>query len=497
MSDIVIVENINVIELTVVDNNASYDFSINEIVESIEFTVVEVFGKDGDKGEKGDKGDTGNQGIQGLQGIQGEQGIQGLHGLKGDKGDKGDKGNDGFTPDLSPYALLTDLAAEASTRLANDTAEITARQNADNAESNARTFADGVLDSKITTEKNRNDTQDGLISVNTTAIATLNSHKSSVVDKMLHYWDETAGKWLSSGLHWASSTLLEFAGRLKVNGILIEETTNEIQPKEIKFKDGRFKAALADGIERLIPLDANPLDFNNLVDIWFVDNIAWMRPNIGATTYTFYNSSTGVVQAGHTSYNQNNSNISSWGIKYSSSGSTIGKCHGIIYNTSSFGGLTTLNVYREFMILTNVPTQRVFVGYSDNWRSPGMNPTNVAMSTLTYVVGFCMESGNPNLQLIHNDDTGSAILIDTGWVNNSKYIYGFYLSQYYGDTNIYIRLKRFDTITGLTEWWTHTVTGDYKVNSHSAALWCVDELNTSTVSVVDFGLIGTHRRYKL
>ena len=40
------------------------------------------------------------------------------------------------------------------------TAETTARQNADIAESNARTFADGVLDSKITAEKNRNDSQD-------------------------------------------------------------------------------------------------------------------------------------------------------------------------------------------------------------------------------------------------------------------------------------------------------------------------------------------------
>ena len=40
------------------------------------------------------------------------------------------------------------------------TAETTARQNADIAESNARTFADGALDGKITTEKNRNDSQD-------------------------------------------------------------------------------------------------------------------------------------------------------------------------------------------------------------------------------------------------------------------------------------------------------------------------------------------------
>lgn len=53
------------------------------------------------------------------------------------------------------------------------TAETTARQNADIAEANSRTFADGVLDSKITDEKNRNDTQDS-------AIADLNVHNITI-----------------------------------------------------------------------------------------------------------------------------------------------------------------------------------------------------------------------------------------------------------------------------------------------------------------------------
>ena len=53
------------------------------------------------------------------------------------------------------------------------TAETTARQNADIAEANARTFADGVLDGKITAEKNRNDSQDS-------AIADLNVHNITI-----------------------------------------------------------------------------------------------------------------------------------------------------------------------------------------------------------------------------------------------------------------------------------------------------------------------------
>ena len=80
----------------------------------------------------------------------------------------------GISSTLSTISGIQDELVTIETRLDdlddNDnslqeqiTAETTARQNADNAESNARTFADGVLDGKITAEKNRNDTQDAAI----------------------------------------------------------------------------------------------------------------------------------------------------------------------------------------------------------------------------------------------------------------------------------------------------------------------------------------------
>lgn len=83
----------------------------------------------------------------------------------------------GSDPDLSPYALLTDLAAEAATRLANDNAEIV-----------NRAAADLVLQNQVTTEQNKT---------------------ASVADKMLHYWDSTLGRWFSSGVEFLGNAILK------------------------------------------------------------------------------------------------------------------------------------------------------------------------------------------------------------------------------------------------------------------------------------------------
>ena len=74
---------------------------------------------------------------------------------------------------LTIETRLDDLDDNDNSLQEQITAETTARQNADNAESNARTFEDGVLDSKIKAEKNRNDSQDS-------AIADLNVHNITI-----------------------------------------------------------------------------------------------------------------------------------------------------------------------------------------------------------------------------------------------------------------------------------------------------------------------------
>ena len=90
---------------------------------------------------------------------------------------------------LTIETRLDDLDDNDNSLQEQITAETTARQNADNAESNARTFEDGVLDSKIKAEKNRNDSQDSAIadlivhnitittssSITTNTLSTINS----------------------------------------------------------------------------------------------------------------------------------------------------------------------------------------------------------------------------------------------------------------------------------------------------------------------------------
>lgn len=50
---------------------------------------------------------------------------------------------------------------------------------------------------------------------------------------------------------------LDIAGRAKSDGQVFNETTSAILPREIKFKDGKFKAALSDGVEKAVLLEGD------------------------------------------------------------------------------------------------------------------------------------------------------------------------------------------------------------------------------------------------
>ena len=85
-------------------------------------TTKEVEIYDGEKGEQGERGEQGIPGLKGDKGDKGDKGEKGDKGDKGDKGekgDKGDKGDPGITPDLSNYALKSELPT-ATSDLTND-----------------------------------------------------------------------------------------------------------------------------------------------------------------------------------------------------------------------------------------------------------------------------------------------------------------------------------------------------------------------------------------
>lgn len=58
---------------------------------------------------------------------------------------------------------------------------------------------------------------------------------------------------------------LDVNGRIKSDGIVLNETSGAILPKQIKFKDGKFKAALSDGVEKAFILEGDTNQSNTLI----------------------------------------------------------------------------------------------------------------------------------------------------------------------------------------------------------------------------------------
>lgn len=55
----------------------------------------------------------------------------------------------------------------------------------------------------------------------------------------------------------APSEKLDINGRAKSDGQVFNETTTALIPRELKFKDGKFKAALADSVEKSVLLEGD------------------------------------------------------------------------------------------------------------------------------------------------------------------------------------------------------------------------------------------------
>ena len=89
-------------------------------------------------------------------------------------------------------------------------------------------------------------------------VTTLTNQKSSVVDKMLHYWDVTLGKWLSSGIYYLSGKIgigttapaesLDVNGRVKANSFIIGLNIGTAIPWEFGRQSGEVIIADASGV---------------------------------------------------------------------------------------------------------------------------------------------------------------------------------------------------------------------------------------------------------
>lgn len=299
--------------------------------------------------------------------------------------------------DFSLYALDADLDAEIVNRA----------------------IADLALDGKITTEKNRNDTQDSAIAANTTAIA-LKLDKPTVISDI--------------------SNIQNLVG---------------IDPF---------------GATAKIP--AGIIDF---VSLLFVQNFKyWLTYSTG---YVGFRAGNNVVLQGNSWDMAQSLN----GMIYSSSGSTGAWQRGAPFWITS----TIFKQVRKFKILTTVTTQRIFIGLG-NFRNS--NPINAALTTLVDFTGIGMIENSNKIFFIHNNNSGSATLVDSGFVNDPG-VDQMYILTITRDSmgTVLIRLDQYKSTGVFTS--VCNATADY------GGVWPVlavfDSLNASVVKVKDYGIYET------
>jgi len=105
---------------------------------------------------------------------------------------------------------------------------------------------------------------------------------------------------------------------------------------------------------------------------------------------------------------------------------------GLIMNDSAYGGGTLLTMVVGFPVYAS--TQRIFQGYQ-TFNAAIAN--NVDISTLVNMFGIGKDTGDINLQWMHNDGSGTATKIDTGIAVNTNNIYTIELFVPSNSTTMY------------------------------------------------------------
>jgi hypothetical protein len=105
---------------------------------------------------------------------------------------------------------------------------------------------------------------------------------------------------------------------------------------------------------------------------------------------------------------------------------------GLIMNDSAYGGGTLLTMVVGFPVYAS--TQRIFQGYQT---SNAAIANNVDISTLVNMFGIGKDTGDTNLQWMHNDGSGTATKVDTGIAVNTNNIYTIELFVPSNSTTMY------------------------------------------------------------
>lgn len=194
-------------------------------------------------------------------------------------------------------------------------------------------------------------------------------------------------------------------------------------------------------IEGLGLIGSTDLEYYN--NLWFEQNLGYMIPNVGQTTYTTLRNTNSINQTGA----GGDFNIPSR-ILYASS-TVIGSfatqrgTQGGTYNLSSG---SKFYFKRRFQIDSNISGSRFVCGLSNQFALAA--PTNVEPDTLINTMGVCKLSTSNNLHIFYNDATGLATTVDLGVnypANNvTAYSYDLEIYKDNASSNITIKVTRID-----------------------------------------------------
>ena len=160
--------------------------------------------------------------------------------------------------------------------------------------------------------------------------------------------------------------------------------------------------------------------------------------------------------------------------------------------TIVLSAISFLNYNRKFKINSNVTDTRFFCGISTMYGAS--NPTNVAPDTQINTVGVCKMASSQNLQVLYNDATGLATLIDLGVnfpANNVvDYWYNLNIKKENNSSDIVITVKRTD-VTGAYIVAVNTIITNYNNTlNHNPLMWISNNATAAIASYKDYGCIS-------
>lgn len=218
------------------------------------------------------------------------------------------------------------------------------------------------------------------------------------------------------------------------------------------------------------------------------NGLAYFLPTVGTSTFSSLLRSNAPTLSGNTGVFEAVTNIL---FSTTATAGTLAAQRGSpIYYTLSL--ISFLNYTRKFKINSNVNDTRFFCGISNMYGAAA--PTNVAPDTQINTVGVCKMASSQNLQVLYNDATGLATLIDLGVnfpANNVvDYWYHLNIKKENNSTSIVVTVTRTD-VTGASIVAVNTITTNYN-NSiiHFPAMWICNNATATIASYKDYECIS-------